>query len=103
MAQILFAFTQETFRETPSEATELEIPPLLRGVPLDTPIMMYCTGGIRCDIYSPYLKSKGYKNLYSLEGGVAKYLREEGAQHWKGSLFVFDGRMAVLPGGVLKG
>jgi predicted sulfurtransferase len=31
---------------------------------------MYCTGGIRCDIYSTFLKNKGFRNLYTLEGGV---------------------------------
>lgn len=56
---------------------------------------MYCTGGIRCDIYSAMLRQKGFKNLYTLEGGVQAYLREEGGQHWRGSLFVFDGRMAI--------
>jgi predicted sulfurtransferase len=56
---------------------------------------MYCTGGIRCDIYSTFLKSKGYHNLYTLEGGIQNYLKEEGPDLWNGSLYVFDGRMAI--------
>ena len=56
---------------------------------------MYCTGGIRCDVYSTFLRQKGYNNLYTLEGGVQNYLRREGGDHWKGSLFVFDARMAI--------
>lgn len=56
---------------------------------------MYCTGGIRCDVYSTFLRRKGFNNLYTLEGGVQNYLRQEGGDHWKGSLFVFDGRMAI--------
>lgn len=56
---------------------------------------MYCTGGIRCDIYSTFLKKKGFNNLYSLEGGIQGYLLQEGSAMWDGSLFVFDGRMAL--------
>ena len=63
----------------------------------DRPIMMYCTGGIRCDIYSTVMKKQGFENLYTLEGGIQNYLREEGDDHWKGSLYVFDSRMAVPP------
>jgi predicted sulfurtransferase len=58
---------------------------------------MYCTGGIRCDVYSAFLKQRGYNNLYTLEGGVQNYLAHAGGDHWKGSLFVFDGRMAINP------
>jgi predicted sulfurtransferase len=58
---------------------------------------MYCTGGIRCDVYSALLRQKGFKNLYTLHGGIQHYLKEEGNEHWKGSLFVFDGRMAINP------
>ncbi len=59
---------------------------------------MYCTGGIRCDIYSTLLRERGYSNLYTLEGGVAAYLREMGSGEWKGSLFTFDDRMALAAG-----
>lgn len=60
---------------------------------------MYCTGGIRCDVYSAFLKQKGFNNLYTLEGGVQGYFREEGGSLWNGSLFVFDGRMALPAAG----
>ena len=46
----------------------------------------YCTGGIRCDVYSTFLRKKGFNNLYTLEGGVQNYLRQEGPDFWKGSL-----------------
>jgi predicted sulfurtransferase len=59
---------------------------------------MYCTGGIRCDVYTAFLAKKGFKNLYTLEGGVQNYLVKEGGELWDGSLFVFDGRMAIPPG-----
>jgi hypothetical protein len=59
---------------------------------------MYCTGGIRCDVYTAFLARKGFRNLYTLEGGVQNYLVKEGGGLWNGSLFVFDGRMAIPPG-----
>lgn len=58
---------------------------------------MYCTGGIRCDIYSTFLRQKGFNNLYSLEGGIQNYLQTEGSDSWNGALYVFDDRMAVSP------
>lgn len=60
-------------------------------------MQMYCTGGIRCDVYSTFLRKKGFHNLYSLEGGVQNYFEEEGGQNWTGSLFVFDERLAISP------
>jgi hypothetical protein len=41
---------------------------------------------------------QGFKNLYTLEKGIQNYLKQKGSAMWKGSLFVFDGRMAVAPG-----
>ena len=90
---------QENFNETPTEISSSEsIPSYLQGKDLATPVMMYCTGGIRCDVYSAHLRDKGFNNLYTLEGGIQNYLREEGHEMWRGSLFVFDGRMAVPSG-----
>lgn len=60
-------------------------------------LQMYCTGGIRCDIYSTFLRQKGFRNLYSLEGGIQNYLEQEGPHSWDGALYVFDDRMAVAP------
>jgi predicted sulfurtransferase len=88
---------EDEFSQTPTEATPTEVPLPLQGAEPNTPVMMYCTGGIRCDVYSAYLKNKGYRNLYTLEGGIQNYMRNEGLDHWNGSLFVFDGRMAIRP------
>eukprot|EP00878_Enallax_costatus_P013237 GHUV01013838.1.p1 GENE.GHUV01013838.1~~GHUV01013838.1.p1 ORF type:complete len:497 (+),score=171.69 GHUV01013838.1:611-2101(+) len=89
---------EEVFAETPAGGGPDELPSPLKGTdPENTEVMMYCTGGIRCDVYSALLHQKGYKNLYTLHGGIQNYLREEGNEHWKGSLFVFDGRMAINP------
>ncbi|KAJ9507656.1 hypothetical protein QJQ45_019156 [Haematococcus lacustris] len=90
---------EEVFAETPVGSSEQDVPSPLRGMDPDTPVMMYCTGGIRCDIYSTFLKSRGFRNLFTLEGGVQHYLREEGGEHWQGSLYVFDARMAISPQG----
>lgn len=60
-----------------------------------TKVMMYCTGGIRCELYSALMKQKGFATVYQLQGGVIKYGLEEGSAHWKGKLFVFDDRMVV--------
>jgi UPF0176 protein len=81
----------ENFREFPTYAEKLsqEIDPET------TPVMMYCTGGIRCELYSVILKKKGFKNVYQLHGGVINYGLQEGKKHWKGKLFVFDDRLAV--------
>jgi predicted sulfurtransferase len=85
------------FKDTPTDSTDDEVPYYLQGLEEDTSVMMYCTGGIRCDVYSAYLKRKGFNKLYTLEGGIQNYMKQEGLDHWKGSLYVFDGRMAIRP------
>ena len=47
--------------------------------------------------YVPASACRSFNNLYTLEGGIQNYMREEGLDHWNGSLFVFDGRMAIRP------
>ena len=81
--------------EEKQEENNFNVPAPLRNVPKDTPVMMYCTGGIRCDVYSAHLRQAGFERLYSLEGGVHNYFASEGSVGWNGSLFVFDGRVAV--------
>ncbi|CAL1369351.1 unnamed protein product [Linum trigynum] len=62
-----------------------------------TDILMYCTGGIRCDVYSTILREQGFQNLYTLKGGVSHYLEREGSARWNGNLFVFDDRLSLPP------
>ncbi|XVE54995.1 hypothetical protein DITRI_Ditri03aG0125600 [Diplodiscus trichospermus] len=62
-----------------------------------TDILMYCTGGIRCDVYSTILRQQGFQNLYTLEGGVSHYLKTEGPIKWVGNLFAFDSRLSLPP------
>ena len=63
----------------------------------DKPVVMYCTGGIRCEKASAYFKHKGFKNVFQLDGGIIEYtrqVREEGIENkFKGKNFVFDERM----------
>lgn len=60
-----------------------------------TPVMMYCTGGIRCELFSAMLKKEGFEKVYQLDGGVINYGQKQGNDHWLGKLFVFDDRLAV--------
>jgi UPF0176 protein len=83
--------TLEQFREFPQYAKELKV----KTDPQKTKVMMYCTGGIRCEVYSALLKEEGFDEVYQLQGGIIKYGQEEGSKHWKGKLFVFDDRLAV--------
>lgn len=90
----------------------------------NTEILMYCTGGIRCDVYSTILRyvcvyvymyvclnnelciwfdrQRGYKKLYTLRGGISHYLECEGSVEWIGNLFVFDSRLSLPPPSVVK-
>lgn len=60
-------------------------------------IAMFCTGGIRCEKFAPFMKQIGFKNVYQLEGGILKYLEEipESERLWEGECFVFDERVSV--------
>lgn len=63
----------------------------------DQKIAMYCTGGIRCERSTAYLKSKGFNNVYHLKGGILRYLEMMPKEQslWEGDCFVFDYRVAV--------
>ena len=62
----------------------------------DKPVVAYCTGGIRCEILSAVMIENGFKEVYQLEGGIVKYGKKYGDKGlWEGSLYTFDGRMAV--------
>ena len=59
-------------------------------------IAMFCTGGIRCEKATSYIKAKGHENIYHLEGGVLKYLEaSKKSNNWKGECFVFDNRVSI--------
>ncbi|MDB6072151.1 MAG: pseudouridine synthase, RluA family, partial [Verrucomicrobiales bacterium] len=63
----------------------------------EQPIVMFCTGGIRCEKAGPYMEREGFKSIYQLEGGILKYFEECGSAHYDGECFVFDHRVGVDP------
>ncbi len=58
-------------------------------------VLMYCTGGIRCEKFSVLMEKKGFKDVYQLQGGIINYAQQEDGAHFKGKCFVFDDRLAV--------
>ena len=61
----------------------------------DKQIVMYCTGGIRCEKASAVMIKAGFADVKQLEGGVLDYFKETGGAYWEGDCFVFDERVAL--------
>lgn len=80
-----------TFREFPAAVDQL--PEELK----EQPVVMFCTGGIRCEKAGPMMEMKGFKNIHQLDGGILKYFEECGGDHYDGECFVFDQRVGVDP------
>ncbi|MEP6698434.1 MAG: rhodanese-related sulfurtransferase [Verrucomicrobiota bacterium] len=78
----------ENFRELPDYLSQLEALKKKK-------VLMYCTGGIRCEKASALFRSKGFKNVFQLHGGIVTYHEQFGNEHWQGECFVFDQRMTV--------
>ena len=81
----------ETFREFKDYALSLKD----REDAKEKPVLMYCTGGIRCELYSALLKREGFQKVYQLSGGIINYGLKQGTAHWLGKLFVFDDRLTI--------
>ena len=79
----------DTFRDFP-EAIE-SLPEEYK----DKQIVMYCTGGIRCEKASAVMMKAGFVDVKQLEGGVLDYFKETGGAYWEGDCFVFDERVAL--------
>ncbi|MBX2848483.1 MAG: rhodanese-related sulfurtransferase [Acidiferrobacterales bacterium] len=81
----------ETFREFPDYVQQNLNPKEHKK------IAMFCTGGIRCEKASAYMKEQGFEEVYHLKGGILKYLEtvEPKETQWDGECFVFDDRVAV--------
>ncbi|PRD17825.1 UNVERIFIED_CONTAM: UPF0176 protein [Trichonephila clavipes] len=81
----------KTFREFPAWAKENLDPEKHKKV------AMFCTGGIRCEKSTAYMKEQGFDEVFHLEGGILKYLEEVPKEEtmWEGECFVFDNRVAV--------
>lgn len=77
------------FRDFP-EATR-KLPPEMK----EQTIVMFCTGGIRCEKAGPFLEAEGFRKVFQLDGGILKYFEECGQAHYEGDCFVFDRRVCV--------
>ena len=82
----------DSFRDFPKQLEKMKINK-------DAKIAMYCTGGIRCEKASVFMKIHGYKNIVQLDGGIINYLdykkKHKSVSIWKGECFVFDNRVSV--------
>lgn len=78
-----------SFRDFPKAITSL--PESMKN----EEIVMFCTGGIRCEKASAIMLEGGFTNVKQLKGGVLGYFEEVGGDHWDGDCFVFDQRVAV--------
>ncbi len=77
-----------------------DFPKAVAGLPEDwktAPVVMFCTGGIRCEKAGPYMEREGFEKIYQLDGGILKYFEECGGDHYDGECFVFDQRVGVDP------
>jgi len=81
----------ESFRELPNYISQNLSPHKNKKV------AMFCTGGIRCEKSTAYMKQQGFDEVYHLKGGILKYLEEVPQEEslWKGECFVFDNRVTV--------
>lgn len=76
------------FNEFPEKIKNLDIPK-------DKKVLIYCTGGIRCEKAILEMQKQGFNNVYQLEGGILKYFEDVKSDEWEGECFVFDRRVAV--------
>jgi len=77
-----------------------EFPDAVRKLPEELktrPVVMFCTGGIRCEKAGPFMVREGFQEVFQLDGGILKYFEECGGAHYDGECFVFDRRVGVDP------
>jgi UPF0176 protein len=100
-----FEYKVGTFKKSvnPNVNNFRDFPKYLNKLKKNKPVAMFCTGGIRCEKTSVYLKKKGFKNIYQLNGGILNYLKKINKKDslWKGECFVFDNRISLKHGLVL--
>ena len=97
-----FEFDVGTFKKSvnPNVNNFRDFPKYLNKLKKNKPVAMFCTGGVRCEKTSVYLKNKGFKNIYQLNGGILNYLKNTKKKDsmWKGECFVFDNRISLKHG-----
>lgn len=72
-----------------------EFPAYIEKIDRNKPVVMFCTGGIRCEKAALYLQQQGYSEVYQLDGGILGYFAKVGKAHYQGECFVFDERLAL--------
>lgn len=72
-----------------------ELPSSLSTINCDKPVVMFCTGGIRCEKAALYMLNHGFTDVHQLDGGILGYFRETQGSHYQGECFVFDTRVSV--------
>jgi|SRR5579885_881180 UPF0176 protein len=75
----------------------VQFPSASTAIGKNKPIVMFCTGGIRCEKAALYMLSEGYADVYQLDGGILGYFNKVGGAHYQGECFVFDERVSVDP------
>ena len=94
-----FEYEVGTFKgaEKPNIKNFRDFPKYFKNFEKKTKIAMFCTGGIRCEKASIYLKRNGYKKIYLLKGGILNYLNtiDKSKSLWRGECYVFDNRVSV--------
>ena len=94
-----FEYKVGTFKKSvnPNINNFRDFPKYLNKLKKNKPVAMFCTGGIRCEKTSVYLKKKGFKNIFQLNGGILNYLKKikKTESLWKGECFVFDNRISL--------
>ena len=94
-----FEYDVGTFKNSvnPNIQNFRDFPNYLKKIDKTKPVAMFCTGGIRCEKASIFLKRKGFKNVFQLKGGILNYLNktEKKDSLWKGECFVFDNRVSL--------
>jgi UPF0176 protein len=72
-----------------------EFPAAIENIDRDKPIVMFCTGGIRCEKAALHMLGQGFTNVFQLDGGILGYFKQVGGAHFNGDCFIFDERRAV--------
>lgn len=72
-----------------------EFPQAVDKLKIDKPVVMFCTGGIRCEKAALHMLNQGHSDIYQLDGGILGYFAEVGGDHFQGECFVFDERISV--------
>ena len=94
-----FEYSVGTFKNAmnPNIQNFRDFPKFLNKIEKTKPVAMFCTGGIRCEKASIFLKKKGFKNVFQLKGGILNYLNKTKKKDslWKGECFVFDNRVSL--------